>query len=98
MKRSIIPFIPFITAILISAGHADVTIYRDSFGTPSIAASKLEDAEFGLGYATAMDNAERMARNFKQARGRVAEVDGRSALLTDGFIRALGIEDIAETK
>src|ERR1044071_8285539 len=98
MNRSLIPCITLMAAALIQAARADITIYRDSFGTPSIVASKLEDAEFGLGYATAADNAERMALNYKQARGRLAEVQGRGQLLTDGFIRALGIEDMAEAK
>jgi acyl-homoserine lactone acylase PvdQ len=51
---------------------------------------------FGLGYAMAQDNAEQMARNFKQARGRRAEVDGQTALITDTFLRGLGIEERAE--
>lgn len=75
---------------------AEITLYRDRFGVPSIAADRLPDAIYGLGYAMASDNAEQMARNYKQARGRIAEIDGRSALLTDGFLRALGIEEMAE--
>ena len=46
--------------------------------------------------AKAQDNAEQMARNFKQARGRRAEVDGQSNLLSDMFLRALGFEERAE--
>jgi acyl-homoserine-lactone acylase len=71
---------------------SQVTVYRDQYGVPSIVADRLEDAVFALGYCTAQDNAERMALNFKQARGRMAEVEGRGQLLADGFIRALGIE------
>src|SRR5437667_920760 len=80
------------------AQAADVTIYRDKFGIPSIVGKTLTDAVYGLGYATAQDNAERMALNYKQARGRLAEVEGRNQLLTDGFIRALGIEEMAQEK
>src|SRR5437867_3151392 len=98
MKRPFTSVIAFLAALLISSARADITIYRDSFGTPSVVATKLDDAEYGLGYATVMDNAERMALNYKQARGRLAEVQGRGQLLTDGFIRALGIEDLAEAK
>ena len=63
-----------------------VTIYRDKFGVPSVVADRLPDAIYGLGYAMAQDNAEQMARNFKQARGRRAEVDGRGfrRLRTEG--------------
>jgi acyl-homoserine lactone acylase PvdQ len=91
-----------LVALTILASHslcaAQITIYRDSYGIPSIVADRLPDALYGLGYAMAQDNAERMARNYKQARGRSAEVDGKSQLLADGFLRALGIEENAERK
>src|SRR5262249_7740004 len=77
---------------------AQITIYRDRYGVPSIVAGKLADAVYGLGYAMAQDNAERMALNFKQARGRMAEVEGKNGLLADGFLRALGIEEMAEKR
>ena len=83
---------------LCSVGRAQVTVYRDPFGLPSVAASKLPDAIYGLGYAMARDNAESMARNYKQARGRLAEVDGKGQLFTDGFLRSLGIEASAAKK
>ncbi len=73
-----------------------VTIYRDRFGLPSIAAESPLDAGYGLGYAMALDNAVTMARNYKQARGRLAEVDGRALLIEDAFIQALGMEAAAE--
>jgi len=83
------------------AAHAQnhaIQVFRDGYGVPTIVADRLPDAFFGLGYAMAQDNAVQMGRNFKQARGRVAEVDGKSALLTDGFLRSLGIEELAEQK
>ncbi len=75
---------------------AETTVYRDRYGVASIAAKTLPDAMYGLGYAMATDNAERMVRNFKQARGRLAEVDGSAYLIQDGFLRSLGIEAEAE--
>src|SRR5438552_4002677 len=82
----------FILLIVVSIPlQAQITIFRDSYGTPSISARKLEDAAYGFGYATAMDNAERMARNYKMARGRTGEVEGKGTLLQDGFLRSLGI-------
>src|SRR4051794_473476 len=75
----------------VSVRAQQVTIYRDKFGTPSVVADRLEDALYGLGYAMAQDNAEQMARNYKQARGRRAEVDGQTSLITDTFLRSLGI-------
>lgn len=76
----------------------EVAIYRDAFGVPSVVTETLEDAMHGLGYAMAEDNAELMARNYRQARGRLAEVDGKGQLLTDTFLQSLGIEEMAEAK
>src|SRR5258708_30609389 len=75
---------------------AQITIYRDKYGVPSIHADKLRDTLYGLGYVMVQDNVDRMARNYKQARGRMAEVDGKGELLKDGFIRSLGIEERAQ--
>jgi acyl-homoserine lactone acylase PvdQ len=92
-----------LTALLLAAAPvaaraAEVTIHRDRYGVPSIVAGSLPDAMYGLGHAVMTDNAARMALNFKQARGRLAEVEGRGQLLADGFIRSLGIEALAEAK
>ena len=80
------------------AENAPITLYRDPYQVPSIEAKTLSDALFGLGYAMASDNAEQMARNYKQARGRSAEIDGKSQLTQDGFLRGLGIEAAAEAR
>lgn len=80
------------------AENAPMTLYRDPYHVPSIEAKTLPDAMFGLGYAMASDNAEQMARNYKMARGRMAEVDGKSQLMQDGFLRGLGLEAAAEGK
>ncbi len=74
------------------------TIYRDKYGIPTIVSEKLTDAAYGFGYACATDNAERMGLNYKQARGRSSEVLGKSQLIADGFIRSLGIEEMAIKK
>lgn len=78
------------------AHAASVTIYRDRWGIPSIVAGSLPDAMYALGYTMAADDAVQMERNFKTARGRMAELDGQGALLEDGFIRGLGIERLSE--
>ena len=75
------------------AGQA--TIYRDRYGVASIVASNTPDAMGALGYATCRDSAERMALNYKFARGRMAEVQGRTELFADGVLRAIGYEEIA---
>src|SRR2546429_7850774 len=81
-----------------SVRAGEITIYRDKFGIPSISAVSLADGVYGLGYVMAQDNAERMARNYKRARGRLAEVDGAALILPDYALRALGIEEMAEVK
>ena len=80
------------------AAEGQISLSRDKYGVPTVKASKLADALFALGYAAVQDHGDRMGRNYKQARGRLAEVEGRSQLLTDGFVRSLGIEDLAQEK
>ncbi len=95
MNRSGLAFLSFI-AISTAAHAGEVTIYEDKFGVPSIVATNLKDACYGQGYAQGKDHAQRMALNYKIARGRSAEANGKSALLQDGFIRGLGLEARAE--
>jgi acyl-homoserine lactone acylase PvdQ len=76
----------------VAAHSPDITIYEDGFGVPSIQAASLSDASYALGYVQARDQAQRMATNYKLARGRLAEIDGKSSLLQDTFIRGLGLE------
>lgn len=99
--KTLLPFVLILLIIPMTqslAQNAAVTLYRDPFQVPSIEAKNLPDALFGLGYAMASDNAEQMARNYKQARGRSAEVEGKAQLAQDGFLRGLGIEAFAEAK
>lgn len=104
MQRSIVSWLVCVLCLAASDGRCApgdlpehrVVIYRDAYGVPSVQAIRLEDALYGLGYATAMDCPERMYVNYKQARGRLAEVQGRQALLGDTFIRSLGMEDAAQ--
>ncbi len=74
----------------------EIPIYRDSWGVPSIVSQDIEGIYYGLGYMHVTDNAERMALNYKIARGRSSEVLGRAHMLQDSFIRGLEIEERAE--
>lgn len=85
-------------ALALLTAQSEIKIYRDLYGVPSIVASSYVDACYGLGYASVEDHGERMALNFKQARGRMGEVLGKGQLLTDGFLRSLGIEELARAK
>jgi acyl-homoserine lactone acylase PvdQ len=61
----------------------NVTIIRDDFGVPHIYAKTDADAVFGLLYAQAEDDFNRIERNYVWAIGRLAEIDGEQALYSD---------------
>ncbi|HNP37157.1 MAG TPA: penicillin acylase family protein [Woeseiaceae bacterium] len=60
-----------------------VTIIRDDFGVPHIYGKSDADAVFGLMYAQAEDDFPRVERNYVWAIGRLAEVEGESAIFSD---------------
>ena len=60
-----------------------VTIVRDDFGVPHIYGKTDADAVFGLLYAQAEGDFLRVERNYIWATGRLAEVEGESALFSD---------------
>lgn len=60
-----------------------VTIVRDDFGVGHIYAKTDADAVFGFLYAQAEDDFPRVERNYIWAIGRLAEVEGESALYSD---------------
>ena len=60
-----------------------VTIIRDDFGVPHVYADTDADAIFGMLYAQAEDDFNRVERNYIWATGRLAEVDGEDALYSD---------------
>jgi acyl-homoserine-lactone acylase len=57
-----------------------VTIYRDDYGVPHIVGETEEATFFGYGYAQAEDHLERMMLQYRDAQGRLAEVQGSGAL------------------
>jgi len=59
------------------------TIIRDDFGVPHIYGKTDADAVFGLLYAQCEDDFKRVERNYIWAIGRLAEVEGESALYSD---------------
>jgi len=67
----------------LAAIAARVTIIRDDFGVGHIYAPTDADAVFGLLYAQAEDDFPRIERNYTWAIGRLAEVEGESALYSD---------------
>src|SRR5271167_1769401 len=60
-----------------------VTILRDSWGIPHVFGQSDADAVFGLLYAQAEDDFNRVEWNYIDALGRRAEVEGEKALWRD---------------
>lgn len=94
MRKAIL--VGLLASLASCAMSASTTIYRDSYGVPSIVAPTFTDAMYGLGYMHFVDNGVRAALNYKIARGRSGEVLGKGQLLVDTFLRGFEIEDRAE--
>jgi acyl-homoserine-lactone acylase len=62
---------------------ADVTILRDAWGVPHVYGKTDADAVFGLLYAQAEDDFNRIELNYLNALGRLAEVEGEKELYRD---------------
>jgi len=67
----------------LAARAQGVTIIRDDFGVPHIYAQTDADAVFGLLYAQAEDDFNRIERNYVWAIGRLAEIEGEKAIFSD---------------
>lgn len=65
------------------ATAARVTILRDTWGIPHVFGKSDADAVFGLLYAQAEDDFNRVELNYINALGRAAEVEGEQALWRD---------------
>lgn len=62
---------------------ARVTITRDDWGVPHIRGATDADVVFGLMYAQAEDDFNRIEVNYLNAMGRLAEAEGESAIYSD---------------
>jgi acyl-homoserine-lactone acylase len=67
----------------LDARASRVEIIRDDFGVPHIYGKTDADAVFGMLYAQAEDDFPRIERNYVWATGRLAEVEGESAIFSD---------------
>jgi acyl-homoserine-lactone acylase len=61
----------------------DVTIIRDNWGIPHVSGKTDADAVFGVVYAQAEDDFNRIETNYLNALGRLAEAEGESAIYRD---------------
>jgi len=74
----------------------DVTITRDGYGVPRVRGETQAAAWFGMGYACARDRMFQMDYDRRRARGRWAEIAGRSAVGADILARRLRLATAAE--
>jgi acyl-homoserine-lactone acylase len=75
------PLSPELTAWHQRAAH--ISIVRDDWGIPHITAKTDADAVFGMLYAQAEDDFNRIETNFLNSQGRLAEAEGESAIYRD---------------
>jgi penicillin amidase len=75
-----------------------VSIGRDGWGVPCVAADTDADLFFGFGYATAQDRLFQLDYLRRKARGRLAEVLGTEAVESDLLYRTLDLAGIAEAE
>lgn len=68
-------------------GNKNVSIYRDSWGTPHIHAATNYGVYYGYGYALASDRLFQMEMLHRTVNGRVAEVLGEKYIALDSHIR-----------
>ena len=76
-----------------SRGAASVTITRDDWGIPHISGKTDTDAVFGLLYAQAEDDFNRVESNYFNALGRAAESEGEGAIYRDLRMRLINNPD-----
>jgi penicillin G amidase len=76
--------------------EAPVTVVRDRFAIPHIAAENMADAGFALGFVHAQDRLWQMEFQRRLGAGRLSEIVGPAALPGDRFMRTLGLYRRAE--
>ncbi len=74
----------------------NVTIIRDNYGVPHVYGKTDAEAVFGLLYAQCEDDFNRVEQNYIWATGRLAEVEGKSAIYSDLRAKLFMTEDEAK--
>ena len=94
MKKLALILIIVCAALVLQAGQnsdavswerqaQNVTIVRDSWGIPHVYGKTDADAVFGVIYAQAEDDFDRVETNYLNSMGRLAEAEGESAIYRD---------------
>jgi len=73
----------------------NVSVRRNNLGMPLIESNTFHDALFTLGYVHASDRISQMVNMRLLAQGRLAELDGPSALEIDRFMRSVNLKKSA---
>jgi penicillin amidase len=73
-----------------------VTVSRDGYGVPHIAAANEHDLMFAIGYAHAQDRLWQMDLSRRAGAGRLSEIFGPSTVPFDRMFRIVGIQRISE--
>ena len=87
-----------IVTVITSTAQAaeEVTIYRDVWGVPNIYGDSEEAVCYALGYAQAEDRPEQIFNNYRRAVGRLAEIEGDSALEFDFYAKVFRFEEVCK--
>jgi penicillin G amidase len=80
----------------VSGLDGPVEIRRDRWGVPHVRAHSLRDVWFAEGFCHGQDRLWQLELYRRVASGTIAEITGRSALLSDRFVRTLGLRRAAE--
>ncbi len=73
-----------------------VTVRRDAFGIPCVAAVDMEDLAMAMGYVNAADRLTQMVGMRLVSQGRLAEMAGPAVLDLDLYMRTLNLRQTAE--
>jgi len=75
----------------------NVTVKRDNLGIPYIEAQSMDDLIFAMGYISACDRFTQMEGFRLVSQGRLSELLGRATLEMDIYLRALNLNQVAQT-
>src|SRR2546421_13130224 len=83
IRRAFALFLAIGTAPFMTARAADVTITRDDWGIAHVYGKTDADAVFGMIYAQAEDDFNRVETNYLTSLGRRAEAEGEASIYID---------------
>ncbi len=82
--------------VRVAGPRADVTVFEDAWGVPTVRAESAVDAVFAQGWLHAEERLWQMDVNRRVGHGRLSEFFGTRTLDTDRFLRTVGFGRAAE--